>query len=188
MNMIEIREKDGTISWELITELLHNAYAMRLYDGLKFAAASQFSEETEKRATREAENNITLVALDNGTLIGTITGHINGKVLSFEMFGVSPDYQKKGVGKKLLDELERRGREEGCQTITMDTARGAKDLVHYYTNRGYRKVNLVSWPNTNYYSIVFEKPLSNVSVNSWRYPIHVMYTLVRFRKDGKRRF
>ena len=58
-----------------------------------------------------------------------------------------------------MDLAERRALETGASEIALDTAESAAHLVEMYENRGYRIVEKVDWPETNYVSVVMSKSL-----------------------------
>ncbi len=83
-------------------------------------------------------------------------------VAKFNQFGVEPNLQRKGVGARLLGEVERRARELGATELALDTAEPAKDLIATYTRRGYRFVEYAQWKSTNYRSVILSKRLNAV--------------------------
>ena len=200
--MIEITEKDNSTSWEEITELLHRAYAIRKERGLNYAAATQTVEETIHRAQPEgAIKNVTLVAKENGKLVGSTTYNIRKgrrwyegeKALFFHMVGVAPEQKGKGLGNRLIGEVIEIAEKEGCDTVVFDTAQTAKDLLKWYTNHfSFQKVGLVSWPNTNYYSVEFVKYLKNFDDKVRKktrkaYVISSIKMRIKYRPNGKPR-
>ena len=62
---------------------------------------------------------------------------------------------------KLLDFVEARARESGARELALDTAVGAKHLIDMYLRKGYRLVDKVDWPETNYLSVVMSKNLEH---------------------------
>ena len=200
--MIEITEKDDSVSWEEITDLLHRAYAVRKEQGLNYGAVSQTVEQTIQRAQPKGTiRNVTLVAKENGKLIGTTTFCIRagnkwyegGKTLFFHMTAVAPEQKGKGLGNRLIEETIAAAGREDCDTVVFDTAQKANDLVEWYTRRfGFQKVGLVSWPNTNYYSIEFVKYLKPHDAALLRkthraYIISSIKTRIGCRADGRKR-
>ena len=110
------------------------------------------------------------VASIDGRIVGTVLFEPDGRahgnpyyetpgVSYFGQFGVDPPYQKLGIGRALLDHLERRAADQGAREIACDTAEGARHLIDLYERRGYRKVGEVDWPVTNYNSVILSKKL-----------------------------
>lgn len=149
--------KPDEISWEEITALLHTAYKIHLKCGLEYKAASQSVEETKMRNRGGA----CLVCLLNYRLIGTATLHIRNNAAYLTQIAVEPLHKNRGIGQQLLQAVVKTAREAGVRYIYCDTAESAKTIVHWYLKNGWRKIGLVSWPSTNYYSILFRYDLEN---------------------------
>ncbi len=58
-----------------------------------------------------------------------------------------------------MDVAEGRAREWGARLIAIDTSEHATDLITLYSKRGYKIVDSVSWPETNYRSVILAKAL-----------------------------
>lgn len=162
-----IIQKPEYISWEEITELLHLAFKQRLDQGLEYVAAKQDVETTIKRAA----DNICLVALINNKLVGTATLQIkkvdkNNKKWFYEssygylnQLAVHPEYKSKGIGGKLQSEVLRLCYEYKVDAMFVDTSVHAKDLLSWYRRMSAQKVEYLSHPTTNYYSVRFRTPI-----------------------------
>ncbi len=165
---IEIRQFDmNKDSLEEMTKLLNEAYATWLDRGLKYLAATQSVEITRARI----KDAVSLVGWHEQKMIGTITYYspkINAGckwydqegVGRFGLFATHPDYRKLGIGAKLLEKVEDMARSEGIDELAMDTAEDAKELIQYYTKRGYQFVQYVDWDITNYRSVVLSKKIT----------------------------
>lgn len=149
-----------------ITTMLHEAYAPLAEQGLRFLATHQDSETTRRRMSRGE----TILALDADEIVGTITlkdadqttGSLfynRPEVAGFGQFAVRPSHQGAGVGSVLLNLVERRAREKGVAVLALDTSEHAARLVALYQSRGYAFVEHVRWPDVNYRSMIFAKPL-----------------------------
>ncbi len=149
-----------------LTALLHQAYASLAARGLRYVATWQGDDVTLKRA-RAGE--CYLLRLD-GRVVGTVvfrsadrtTGcpwYDRPEVASFGQFAVLPEAQGHGLGSRLLALCEGRARETGAGELACDTAEPAEHLVRFYLRRGYRPVDTVDWPVTNYRSVVLSKSL-----------------------------
>jgi RimJ/RimL family protein N-acetyltransferase len=82
-----------------------------------------------------------------------------GDVASFHQFAITPEFQGKGIGAKLLDFIERRATEIGGRELAYDTAQPANHLIHYYRQRGFRFIQYQNWHDTNYRSVIMSKAL-----------------------------
>lgn len=165
-NPILIRELRPDDAIPEITVLLHAAYAGLAALGFRYVATYQDDEVTRRRL----ERGYPLVAEEAGRLIATVTlypprpdaipaWYRRPEVHYFGQFGVLPEFQKQGIGARLMDEVERRAAARGAAEIALDTAEGAAHLVAWYERRGYRFIEYVQWPVTNYRSVVMSKGL-----------------------------
>ncbi len=78
-------------------------------------------------------------------------------VCNFSQFAVEPALQSAGIGRLLLDAVERRARELGMAELALSTAEPDTDLVAYYRRRGFREVERFDWGVTNYTSLIMSK-------------------------------
>ncbi|HEU4724742.1 MAG TPA: GNAT family N-acetyltransferase [Candidatus Eisenbacteria bacterium] len=163
---ITIRDLRPDDSIPEITSLLHAAYAGLAALGFRYVATYQDDDVTRRRL----ERGFPLVAEEGGRLIATVTlypsrpdalpaWYRRPEVCYFGQFGVLPAYQKQGLGARLMDEVEKRAAARGAAEIALDTAEGAAHLIAWYERRGYRFIEYVQWPTTNYRSVVMSKGL-----------------------------
>ena len=154
-------------SLEELTQLIHRAYRPLADAGFRYWASHQDAAATARRA---AEGDCLLAVL-GGRVVGTITlrdaeqtkgspWYDRPDVASFGQFAVAPEVQGRGIGKTLLEFVERRALEKGVAELALDTAEGATRLVETYTRRGYRFIEFVDWrPQVNYRSVILSKRL-----------------------------
>jgi GNAT superfamily N-acetyltransferase len=151
---------------DAITALLHEAYAPLAAAGMRFVASHQSTATTRSRL----ENSEAFVATDGGFIVGIITlkeaSATNGSpfydrpdVADFGQFAVRPAYQRRGIGSRLIEIVERRAREKGVRELALNTSEHALDLIAMYTRKGYRFIEYTQWPEVNYRSMVFSKSL-----------------------------
>lgn len=169
---IEIRQKDDSISWEEITNLIHDAFQERLDQGMQFTCSYFTPEDYERRSA----NAVVLVAIDTdkNRLAGTASVVINqdkeGAWAYIQNLAIHPDYKRRGVGSRLEERRTEIARANGCQYMIGDTAIGAKSSVNMRKKYGFRIVGLESFKSTNYYSYVFRKQL--VPDSKWSNPLY----------------
>ncbi|RYD26682.1 MAG: N-acetyltransferase [Verrucomicrobiaceae bacterium] len=134
--------------------------------GFRYLATHQDDSVTFQRLSA----GWSFLAYAAGTVVGTISlrgpdsandcaWYRDSQVFSFGQFGVLPERQRCGIGRLLIDFVERRAAAEGALELALDTAEGAVDLIRWYRRLGYRQVDLVSWHDTNYRSVVLSKAL-----------------------------
>jgi len=81
-------------------------------------------------------------------------------VSSFYQFCVDPELRGHGLGRFLIQFVERRAVQLGATEMAIDTAEQARHLISMYKRYGYRPVDRLKWEATNYDSIVLAKSLS----------------------------
>ncbi|QUL53197.1 GNAT family N-acetyltransferase [Paenibacillus tritici] len=79
---------------------------------------------------------ISLAAYENGAFIGGITGDIVWNILNVHLLAVDPAYRGHGLGKALLDEMEKRASGRGCKVSELTTM--SWQAPHFYQKQGYR--------------------------------------------------
>jgi GNAT superfamily N-acetyltransferase len=167
LSSLSIRCATTDDSWSAVTALLHRAYAIHTARGLRFHASYQDDAVTRERA-REGE---CYLALADSQVIGTVTALRGGRmsecswyqrpdVGSMGQLAVDPAFQHRGIGRALMDLAEERCRNWGAQHMAIDTSEHATELISLYSRRGYKLVDSIRWPQTNYKSLILAKPLS----------------------------
>jgi ribosomal-protein-alanine acetyltransferase len=108
-------------------------------------------------------NSISLVAKENGNIIGFIIGalsmedgNIVGHVLTID---VSPSHRRKGVGLKLLQEIEKIFRDRGAKVCRLEVREDNVAAISLYRKLGYRKVGMLKHYYGEAHGILFEKNL-----------------------------
>ena len=93
-------------------------------------------------------NYIFLCAEENGRVIGTIQGivceELYGECLPFlvmENFVIAEKFRGKGVGRQLLKELEKIGKERKCSQIIFITETDRKDTIEFYEKVGFNSTS-----------------------------------------------
>ena len=151
-----------------ITALLHDAYAPHLAKELNFTAAWQNSDMTLKRL---GGGNALVGFLDEtpiatGLLLktapraeGTPSWFLWEDVGILAQFAVAPKLQKRGIGSRLLSMLEQEAIDLGKRHLACDTAEPARELIAFYTKRGFEVLGYTQHPRATYRSVVLSKRL-----------------------------
>lgn len=91
-----------------------------------------------------APNSISLVAVADGKTVGFIIGLLQGK--KGEKIGyiitidVTPEYRRKRLGDKLLEEVERIFAENTVQSCYLEVRVDNKAALELYTKHGYKEI------------------------------------------------
>lgn len=167
---VVVRPLSDRDSFAAITALLHRAYAKQTAMGMRPLAGRQSEDITRERATNSEcwvatiiEGGIERVAgvilLDEQERATMPPLFRREGVSHFAQFGVDPLVQGRGIGRKLLDVVERRAKEKGATELALSMAEPDTDLREFYTKRGYAFAEFWQWPYTNYRSCILSKSL-----------------------------
>ncbi|TDR72054.1 GNAT family N-acetyltransferase [Paludibacterium purpuratum] len=151
---------------QVLTDLLHRAFADLARCGIHCASGNQPSSETLARIAR----GWSFVAVDAGRIVGTITVYPceqgsgsrvyrDGRVASVHQFAVDPGYQGQGVGDALLRLAECAAKQAGFSILALDTPKRADKLRAFYLHMGFRIAESMRFKGRRYISLVLEKPL-----------------------------
>ncbi|MFI5201911.1 MAG: GNAT family N-acetyltransferase [Candidatus Kapaibacterium sp.] len=165
MSQILIRELQSEDSFVELTDLLHEAYIPLTKKGVSLFAATQTEEHTRERVRRAY---VTFLGFNEGKMVATISlykavpdhrcEHYR-KAWWFGQFAVHPEMQRTGIGSQLIELVEQRATNEGASMLALDTAETARDLIAYYTKRGYVFVQHQQWPDMKHRSVIMSKEL-----------------------------
>lgn len=72
---------------------------------------------------------------DQNTLVGGITAHTSYGWLLIKTLWVNQDFRRQGVGRRLVDAMEKRARVAGCHAAWLDTS--SPDARRFYAELGY---------------------------------------------------
>ena len=129
---------------EGILNCLSSAFAT--YHDFYTPAAFQDTVLTPELLKQRLKSMSVFVAeTSSGQIFGTIAcsqvsqleGHLRG-------MGVVPEWQGRGVAKKLLDCAQNELREFGCERITLDTTEPLVSAMRFYERNGFRRTGKVS--------------------------------------------
>lgn len=84
---------------------------------------------------------------------------VNKKVAVIHRMAVSPNFQRQGIARELMDFAENKAKEEGYECIRLDAYSYNSSALNIYKNRGYRQVGEVYFPIREHPFYCFEKEL-----------------------------
>jgi len=90
---------------------------------------------------REFESGIVLVYEQGGRIVGSVRAQVRDSVAHVGRLIVDPRWQHRGIGTRLMRELE--NRVEGCASYELFTGEEFPELVRLYKALGYRVVGTV---------------------------------------------
>jgi len=89
-----------------------------------------------KRKRRE-HPELFLVALDGKRIVGALMGGYDGHRGAVNYFGVAPSHQRKGIGRLLMEAVEKKLARLGCPKINLYVRVGNEAVREFYEKFGY---------------------------------------------------
>ncbi|HVT19706.1 MAG TPA: GNAT family N-acetyltransferase [Thermoanaerobaculia bacterium] len=110
----------------------------RLYeiDHAAFSAELAYSRE-ELAHYVAARGGRTVVAEEGGGIVGFAVGGGRRGLGHIVTLDVAPQWQRQGIGSRLLAELEASLARQGARAIALETAVGEEGARHFYEKHGY---------------------------------------------------
>lgn len=95
-------------------------------------------EETVEDISRDIETKDVFIALVNGVPVGTIRVELQPDGTAYiTRFGVLPDYHHLGIGKALMNFVDKLLLSKGAVRARLYTASNHSELVRFYYDRGF---------------------------------------------------
>lgn len=136
-------------------------FSMKFYDDLielwRIAGISVSSSDNKEELARMSRQNpdLFLIGKASDAIIGVVMGGFDGRRGYVHHLAVDPNYQKRGYGKLLMDELIKRFRQKGVHKVHLFIEKRNKKVVDFYKNLGWQvRENLIMMsyvPDKNLY-------------------------------------
>ena len=81
-------------------------------------------------------------------LAGTVIVELHGRRGHFAMLSVDPQFQGRGLGRLLMNEVERHCREAQCEYLDLDVVNLREELPAFYEAMGFVAVDTAPFPDT----------------------------------------
>lgn len=85
-----------------------------------------------------------LVGLTGNRLVATAMGGYDGHRGWIYYLAVDPDYQRKGLGRQIMEMIEKKLLDMGCPKLNLQVRADNRDVVAFYQNIGYEVEERVS--------------------------------------------
>lgn len=100
---------------------------------------SDTPKEIEKKLLRDPD--LFLVAESKGTLIGTVIGGFDGRRGYIYHLAISSEFRGKGIGSRLVSEVEMRLRAKGCIRCHLLVNNNNDEARSFYDSKGWRPLD-----------------------------------------------
>jgi predicted N-acetyltransferase YhbS len=133
---IEVRPIDPGDAGEVLT-LQRAAFVQEalVYDDVDMPPLTQTLEQVRA----ELRENLGCVAVEGGRIVGAVRARLGDGMLLVGRLAIAPDVQGEGLGSRLLDAVEERGRAAGAHTAELFTGRLSDANRRLYERQGYRE-------------------------------------------------
>jgi ribosomal protein S18 acetylase RimI-like enzyme len=140
------------------------AAAAVLIAGLTEELARRYDEEDGSGNFQPAD----ALGPRSGFVVGTIDGRpvacgayrsMGPDVAEIKRMYVEPQYRGRGLGRRILDDLEARARRDGYVTVRLETGILQPEAIRLYESAGYRRIESYGIYPGNPRSVCFEKAL-----------------------------
>jgi GNAT superfamily N-acetyltransferase len=166
---------------QVLTAMLHRAYAPLGAQGLNYTAVDQTVEVTRKRCAAGA----CFVAVDGERIVRTVTvggphhaarnaramptlWYARADAARLHQLGVEPALQGMGLGRRLIEHCADWVHAHGYHYLALDTALPATHLRRYYAKLGFVDADDMHWRGKRYHSAVMVRPLDGAA---WPAPV-----------------
>ena len=118
-------------------------FSMKFYDDVirlwRITGISMGSSDNKEELARMAHQNpnLFLIGKVSDAIIGVVMGGFDGRRGYVHHLAVDPNYQKKGFGKLLMNELIKRFRQEGVHKVHLFIEKRNNKVVDFYRNLGW---------------------------------------------------
>jgi ribosomal protein S18 acetylase RimI-like enzyme len=102
---------------------------------------SDEAEEIKKKIERDPD--LFLIAEMDGQVIGTVMGGFDGRRGMVYHLAVDQSYRQKGIGRLLMNELEKRMALKGCIRSYLLVTRDNPEAIHFYETTGWEQMDLL---------------------------------------------
>lgn len=100
---------------------------------------SDTPEEIQKKLTRDPD--LFLVAEEDGQIVGTVIGGFDGRRGLLYHLAVAASFRGRGIGSRLMDEVESRLRAKGCLRCYLMVLVDNEEAMRYYEKHGWETMN-----------------------------------------------
>lgn len=122
---------------EAIQDIMHEAFKKYMADtGL--IGSMEALEESIDDIVSDIETKEVFIAIIDGVAVGTIRVQMLPEDKAYiSRFGVRLDYHNIGIGKSLMNLVDKVLKARGIKRVSLHTASKYKDLIRFYYGRGF---------------------------------------------------
>ena len=108
------------------------------YAELAGIETTQALNETYEDVKRDIDTKIVLIAFSDGVPVGSVRVEVfDDNTAYFSRFGVKVTSQNNGIGKSIINLVDRIMKKKGVKKISLHTASRITSLIRFYYGRGF---------------------------------------------------
>ncbi len=108
------------------------------YAELAGIETTQALTETYEDVKKDIDTKIVLIALSDGVPVGSVRVEVfDDNTAYFSRFGVKVTSQNNGIGKSILNLVDRIMKKKGVKKLSLHTASKITSLIRFYYGRGF---------------------------------------------------
>ena len=96
-------------------------------------------EEIEKKVKHDPD--LFLVAINEGKIVGTVIGGFDGRRGLIYHLAVTRELREAGIGRMLMEEVEKRMKNKGCNRSYLLVTRDNEYAMRFYENLGWSRMD-----------------------------------------------
>ncbi len=132
---MQIREFNVEGDYDIVRTLWREAGS-----GIQLSLSDE-QEEIRKKLNRDPD--LFLVAEEGKLIVGAVLGGFDGRRGMVYHLAVQPEYRERGIGRALMEELERRLRAKGCLKYYLLVTKDNQEALAYYRQMGCEEMELL---------------------------------------------
>ena len=132
---MQIREFNVEGDYDIVRTLWREAGS-----GIQLSLSDE-QEEIRKKLNRDPD--LFLVAEEGKLIVGAVLGGFDGRRGMVYHLAVQPEYRERGIGRALMEELERRLRAKGCLKYYLLVTKDNQEALAYYRQMGCDEMELL---------------------------------------------
>ena len=132
---MQIREFNVEGDYDIVRTLWREAGS-----GIQLSLSDE-QEEIRKKLNRDPD--LFLVAEEGKLIVGAVLGGFDGRRGMVYHLAVQPEYRERGIGRALMEELERRLRAKGCLKYYLLVTKDNQEALAFYRQMGCDEMELL---------------------------------------------
>ncbi len=88
------------------------------------------------------DDNFLIYVYEDMGICGYISSYFDGQTLEILNFCIKENYQRKGIGSILLQEIINKTKEKGLQNVILEVRSSNEKAINFYNKNGFKIINV----------------------------------------------